>query len=111
MKFNTLNATFNVFNVTEIYVSHSVGVHATYGNLRRSFVIGQVMRGATTAAGCLCRGVHGATAEYGELPAGSSQLHSMTLAAPGRGELRLRQLKLTEGHRMMTAPVSCRRLG
>jgi len=35
----------------------------------------------------------------------------MTLAAPGRGELRLRQLKLTEGHRMMTAPISCRRLG
>src|SRR6218665_3315246 len=26
---------------------------------------------------------------YGEPPAGSSQLHSMTLAAPGRGELRL----------------------
>src|SRR6218665_2833182 len=50
-------------------------------------------------------------AGYGELPAGSSQQHSMTLAAPGRGELRLRQLKLTEGHRMMTAPVSCRRLG
>ena len=34
----------------------------------------------------------------------------MTLAAPGRGELRLRQLKLTDDHRMMTAPVSCRRL-
>src|SRR6218665_2321546 len=46
---------------------------------------------------------------YGEPPAGSSQLHSMTLAAPGRGELRLRQLKLTAGHRMMTPPVPCRR--
>src|SRR6218665_1909317 len=45
-------------------------------------------------------------AGYGEPPAGSSKLHSMTLAAPGRSELRLRQLKLTEGHRMMTAPVS-----
>src|SRR6218665_4210556 len=44
---------------------------------------------------------------YGEPTAGSSQLHSMTLAAPIRGELRLRQLKLTEGHRMMTAGLSC----
>src|SRR6218665_303023 len=39
---------------------------------------------------------------YGEPPAGSSQLHSMTLAAPGRGELRLRPRELTEGHRIMT---------
>src|SRR6218665_2339603 len=45
-------------------------------------------------------------AGYGEPPAGSSQLHSMTLAAPGQGGLRLRLLKLTEGHRMMTKPVS-----
>src|SRR6218665_406708 len=70
------------------------------------------MRDATTAAGCRCRCM-GALSDggYGDPPAGSSRLHSMTLTAPGRGELRLRQLKLTKGHRMMTAPVSCRWLG
>jgi len=81
MKFNTLNA--------------------TYGNMRKSFCgRPRDLRKFTC----------------GEPPAGSSQLHSMTLAAlhdlscTRPRELRLRP-KLTEGHRMMTAPVNCRRLG
>ena len=100
MKFNTLNA--------------------TYGNIRKSFCWRPRDLRKFTQIVCYRasyeRCNHGGQLPLGALsdgepPAGSSQLHFMILAAPGRGELRLCQLKLTEGHRMMTAPVSCRRLG
>jgi len=47
---------------------------------------------------------------YGEPPAGSSQLHSMTVAAPGRVDHRLRQLsspRATEWWPHMSAGLSC----
>src|SRR6218665_3936364 len=100
MKFNTLNPTYgnNYILKSFCWRPRDLRKFTKFVCYRASYERCNHGRWSA-AAGC--------TERRAAHQAGSSQMHSMTLAAPGPVELRLRYLKLTESHRMITSPLSC----